>query len=258
VDILLVGGAFCAVLFAPQLGWDRGPGYVFFSTRDFGPGPSEKGSGRVITENRQVAGIESIEISFPAEVIIRQGEVESVTIEAEDNVVANIDTQVVNGMLKIERMRGAPVWVINSRPVEITVVVKDLSELDFGGAGSVKLEALNTDHLKVTMDGAGSLELNQLQVKTLQIKMSGVGNLTVGGSADSLSVSMDGLGSFNAGNLHCKTADVSLNGLGNVTVWVDEDLTVDMNGLGSVGYFGGAHLHKTGDGLGSVKFLGAK
>jgi putative autotransporter adhesin-like protein len=256
VDVLLVGGAFLGVVFAHQLGWDRVPGYMSFPFE--GLGPTVRGSGHVVTETRPVQDVALVSISYPAEVIIRQGEAESLTIEAEDNVGPDITTNVVAGRLTIERKQGAPVHVLNSRPVRITLVVKGLDELDFESAGSVRLEGLTADHLTVRMDGAGGLKLSQLQVKTLDVVVNGVGNFEADGSADALTLRMDGLGSFNAGDLHVKTANVNLDGLGNVTLWVDDDLTADMNGLGNLSYYGGAVLHKSGDGLGNVQSLGGK
>jgi len=256
VDVLLVLGAFLVVLFAPRLGWDRPTNMLYFPGDRFGPGV--KGSGHVITETREVHGISSVTISYPGEVVIRQGEAESLTIEAEDNVAADIETNVVNGTLTIEGKRGASTHVWNSQPVRITLVVKDLSELDFDSAGTVRLDGLEGDALAVRMDGAGNLRLNHLQVKTLSVDLSGVGNFEADGAADSLSLRMSGLGNFDAPNLHLGTADVSLDGLGSITVWVDDDLSVDLSGFGSVSYYGAAQLHKTGDGPGNIRFLGSK
>ncbi len=75
MDVLVVGGAFLAVLFAPQLGWAHAPEYTINGSGFF-VGLGERGSGKLVTESRDVHGFSSIRLSFPAQVIINQGETE--------------------------------------------------------------------------------------------------------------------------------------------------------------------------------------
>src|SRR5512135_2624987 len=100
ISVLVVGGLFLAVLFARQLGWDRFPGYNFNGITVFG-GPAARGSGNVVTQTRAVNGITGVRVAYPASVVITQGDAESLTIQADDNVAAAIQTQVTNGLLLI-------------------------------------------------------------------------------------------------------------------------------------------------------------
>jgi hypothetical protein len=257
MDVLVVGGAFMAVLFAPQLGLTHAPEYTINGSGIF-VGLSERGSGKLVTENRDVHDFRSIRLSFPAQVIINQGETESLTIQAEDNVAAEIDSQVVDGVLEINNLNGSHFPISPTKPVKITIVVKDLSELDFETAGEVNLEGLKTDQLKLMMNGAGTLTLDNVQLNMLDCNLVGMGSIRVSGTTDSENVHVQGLGSFNGGDLHSQMATVNLDGMGSATVWADKNLNANVDGMGSVNYYGNAQVIKTVNGLGSIKNMGKK
>lgn len=255
-DVLVVGGAALAVFFAPQLGWTHAPDYLTSGDVLFGTG--ERGSGKVITQTRDVQGFNEIKVSYPAQVTIQQGEAESLTIEAEDNVAQAIQTQVLNGVLGIDSLNDHHVYVTPTKPVQITVTVKDLSELDFETAGEVILNGLKTDGLRLVMNGAGTLTLKDVQLGTLNCTLGGAGTINASGSANEIDLKMDGLGSFNGADLHAQTASVRLDGAGSATVWVDSNLQAAINGLGSVNYYGDPRVNQSVDGLGSVNRQGSK
>ncbi len=60
-----------------------------------------RGSGIMATETREVSGYDAIEIEGYGNLIITQGETESLEIEAEDNILPHITTKVRNGTLHI-------------------------------------------------------------------------------------------------------------------------------------------------------------
>ena len=256
IDLLLIGGAFLAVFFAPRLGWVQVPDYAFGSGMFF-IGPSERGSGNVITESRGVRDFTGIRISYPAQVVIRQGATESLSIEAEDNVAADISTQVTNGVLLIDNVRHR-LHVRPTKPVKITVVVKDLTDLYFESAGGVRVEGLKTDNLKAVLNGAGTLTCDKVQLKSLDCSLDGAGSINASGAADTIKVNVNGVGSFDGADLHSHTGTVSVDGAGSATVWVDTDLTAEINGLGSINYYGDARLTQRINGLGNIKSMGKK
>ena len=257
MDVLVIGGVFLAVIYAPRLGWSHAPEYIINGNSYF-IGSGERGSGKLVTEIRDVHDFSSIRLSYPAQVIINQGQTESLTIQAEDNVAAEIDTHVVNGVLEIDDINGHRLPVSPTKPVKVTIAVKDLNELDFETAGDVKFTGLTTDHLKLMMAGAGALTLDNVQLKTMDCNLAGVGSVQASGTADTINVHVQGLGSFNGSELHSQAATVNLDGMGSATVWADKSLIANVSGMGSVNYYGDARVTRTVDGLGSIKNLGKK
>jgi hypothetical protein len=248
---------FLGVIFAGQLGWNRFPAYTY-SAGSFFNVSSERGSGHIVTENRPVQGFTAIHLDYPANFTIRQGASEALSIEGDDNVVAAIRTQVSGDVLEIDSQRDHGVYINPTRPVQVTITVKDLKEMHFTTAGTVMVQGLKTDSLTTLLDGAGTITFDNLNVKTLVANLSGVGSLQASGTADSMDVRVDGLGSLNAKDLRAQRATVMLDGMGSANVWVSGDLTATVNGVGSVNYYGNPQVTRSVNGVGSVHSMGAK
>lgn len=258
LDVLIIGGVLLAILYAPQLGWDNPSMFGFIGMGEPFFGPGERGSGNVVTTRREVEGFQAIEINYPAEVLIQQGGTESVEIEAEDNLLPGLKTEVRNGTLAIFYKTEKGKHVNPTKIVKITIVVNDLTDVEFTTAGELTIVNLKTDNLDVSVSGAGNLKLDEIQVKDLRVSLSGAGSMNASGTADDLNVTISGFGDFNGAELHDKDARVNISGAGSATVWVDNDLTADVSGAGSVSYYGSASVSRQISGVGGVRHLGNK
>ena len=260
VSGLTVLGMVLAILFAPKLGWNREPAWGSFHLGDWDNfNGSVAGSGVVVSQNREVADFSSIEINFPVELTIRQGNTPSLTVEAEDNLMPQLATRVSGDTLYIENSQ--PDWtrrVTPTRPVVIHMTVKDLQQVDFPSAGTLTVEKLKTDHLDLSISGAGTVTLSNLTAHNLTVNLSGAGNITASGSVDSLNTDISGFGSFQGGDLTSQTAHITISGAGNATVWTKSSLNVEISGTGSVKYYGSPSVQRDVSGLGSVTGLGNK
>lgn len=259
LDVLIIGGAILAILFAPQLGW-ASPSILSMFNHDgeVFMGPGERGSGNVVTETREVSGFHAIEVDYPATVFVSQGSQESLKIEAEDNLLPNLKTQVRNGTLEIFYRRENDKHVNPTKTVRITIVVKDLDEVDFNSAGELTVEELKTDNLDVSLSGAGNLDLNKVQLKGLGVNLSGAGSLAASGVADNLDLNISGFGDFKGADLHGQAARVNISGAGSATVWVDDDLTASISGAGSISYYGSPSVTRQISGVGDISHAGDK
>jgi hypothetical protein len=259
LDVLIIGGAILAIVFATQLGWASPSMLSMFNNNgEVFMGPGERGSGNVVTEAREVSGFRAIEVSYPAQVLVMQGNEESLKIEAEDNLLPNLKTQVRNGTLEIFYKRENGKHVNPTKTVKITIIVKDLAEVDFTSAGELTIEKLKSDNLDVSLSGAGNLDLDDIRVKGLGVNLSGAGSMTASGVADNLDLNISGFGDFKGADLHGKVARVNISGAGSATVWVDEDLTAGISGAGSISYYGSASVTKQISGVGGVNRIGNK
>lgn len=260
MDVLILGGLFLAVLSAPQFGWDRPAltGVINFSDNDFQFGPSKPGSGHVITETRTVSSFDAIEVDYPAQVHISQGNVESLKIEAEDNLLPGLQTEVRGNALRIYYKAADGERVNPTKMVKITIVVKDLNDVELNSAGELTITGLETEELEVSLSGAGNLKLNEIIVSDLLVSLSGAGSTTTSGQADTLRVIISGFGDFNGEDLHSQIADVNISGAGSANLWADDALDATISGAGSVNYYGAADVTKQISGVGNIRHLGDK
>ena len=188
------------------------------------------GSGQVATETREVSGFTTIELATSADVLVTPGPAESLTIEADDNIIPNLTTEVSGDRLRIGTK---PATEIKSRnPVTIRVTVTELRGLSLSGSGA--------------MSGTG------LAVRDLEVAISGSGTVKVAGTGQNQTISVSGSGRYDASELATRRATIDVSGSGEVVVAVSDDLMIDISGSGSVTYIGDPKVEQEISGSGKV------
>jgi hypothetical protein len=215
----------------------------------------EQGSGKVITETRQVSNFDSVVLSGIGDVTLVQGDHEALQIEAEDNVIPHIQTQVQNGTLQISFDHKT---IIPTKPVKFNLTMRTIHSLDSNGASNLTAEKINTDKLDLGISGTGNIDLHDLTADTLSINVSGAGNLTTAGQVSSQKINLSGAGNYNGQDLQSKSADVTITGLGRVVVWATDTLDVTISGTGGVDYYGNPQVTQQISGLGKLNHVGNK
>jgi hypothetical protein len=260
VSGLTVLGMFLTIIYAPQLGLNRAPAWGSFHLGNWGTfNGAVQGSGVITSQTRDVADFTSIEIDYPVELTIQQGDSTSLIVEAEDNLLPQLATRVSGNTLYIEDSQ--PDWnrrVSPSRPVKISIMVKDLQRVDFPSAGSLRVENFQIVHLDISISGAGTVNLSGISGNDLTVDLSGAGTITASGSVDNLAMNISGFGGFQGGDLASQAASIDISGAGNATTWVKNSMSVEISGAGSVSYYGSPRIQKNISGLGNVNSLGNK
>lgn len=217
------------------------------------------GSGKVISQSRSVTGFTRVVFGGIGELVITQGSAEDLKIEAEDNIMARIRTEVKNGTLTIDFDRENWQDLVNpTKPVKYMLSVKDLTALELTGAGNASLDSLKTSNLSLRIAGAGSIKIAKLEASNLATSLSGAGNLDLSGKVTRQELTLSGLGHYGCGNLESQTAKLTLTGAGGATVWAKDALDVTITGVGSAGYYGSPKITKNITGVGVLNSLGNK
>jgi hypothetical protein len=208
------------------------------------------GSGKVVTENRTVITFTGIDLQCSANVYFTQGDEQSVKIEAEDNIINHITTEVKNDEL-IVSTDGKD--FNTQQQVNVYVTVKELCLLELTGSGNmIGKSHINCDNMTLHIGGSGDIKAD-VRSLTMKIKLSGSGNLEVSGTATSTDVRIAGSGNVNARNLQSMESAVAISGSGQSTINASAQLTVSISGSGDVHYVGEPQKLKTNiTGSGSV------
>lgn len=257
-DVIFVGLAVAAIIFAPRLGLSSsGGGMEWMPSLWMG---GRAGSGHVITEERAVSGFDGVAFSSFGSLTIVPGAQAALTIEAEDDVMRHLRTDVRGSTLHIGYDERGD-WnerVHPTRPVQFTLTVPNLASIDLSGAGNITVDGLSADRLEAHLSGAGNLTFRELEAETFVCDLSGAGSLNAAGTADHLRVVMSGVAGFHGAELRAASADVVLSGTGSATVWATAQLNATLSGVGSVTYYGQPVVNKTVSGLGTVRSAGDK
>jgi len=186
------------------------------------------GSGDVITESRDVTGFDEIVLLGSGDVIIDVTGTESLEIEAEDNVMPLLTSEVIDGRLEL----GVEGSITTSRGITYTITAARLVGVTIRGSGDVNGSDIDAESFEATIEGSGIVDLT--------------------GTSSELTVRIGGSGNFDGQDLESATGAVRIDGSGGALVNVAEDLTVTINGSGDVEYIGDPVLHQTINGSGDV------
>lgn len=215
-----------------------------------------RGSGKIVTEERQVSGFDKVEIKGAGELYIEQGETEALTVEADDNLMEYITTEVHGDTLELGLKPNFNIMF--SSKIVYRLTVKELREVSIAGSGKVVSSSLTTDEFKISTAGSGKFEFDDLQADTLTASTGGSGEFIIKGKVDDVKVTISGSGKFNCPDLETASTDINITGSGEVTSWTTDQLNIRISGSGSVRYYGSPDVNQSIAGSGNVKKLGDK
>lgn len=213
------------------------------------------GSGVMKTESRDVSGFKGLGLAIPAKVELRQGGTESLSIEAEDNVLPLIETVVENNILKIRWKEKF--MSLKTKTIKIALNVNTLESLSISGSGDVRVDQLTSSKFTTSISGSGDVAIKNLIADTVKVSISGSGDFSAGGKVKSLEASIAGSGDLRTGKLEANNVKISIAGSGDALVWAREALAVSVAGSGDVRYYGDPSVSQSVAGSGSLKRLGA-
>ena len=217
----------------------------------------ERGSGIIGQEARQVLAFDKIILNGGGEVTLIQGQKEALLIEAEDNILPKLTSEVEDGTLTLGYDTIS--WkdaIIPTRTIKYTITVQNLERFTVNGAIALSNAKLQGEEFELKINGAGDFVFEQILVQALNIEIAGGASVRTKGEASMQNVLVNGAGSYNGEGLKSLASTVVFNGAGDVRLWVLNTLDVTINGAGSVSYYGSPVVTQSINGFGSVKHLG--
>lgn len=213
------------------------------------------GSGQVVSENRQVPAFEAITSQSSVNLQVRQGDVASLKISGDDNLLPLLETTVDKGRhgdtLTIRWKRGESVYTRSK--IQVDVVVPKLSAISVAGSGNVRLSPFSTPSLQLSVAGSGDMKFEQLKAEQLSIAISGSGDIGGSGTVQRVKASVAGSGDVRLADLKADEVEVRIAGSGDAQVQAMKTLDVTIAGSGDVTYTGDAQVKSKVSGSGSVK-----
>jgi hypothetical protein len=188
-----------------------------------------QGSGNVITETRDVSGFSEIAVGGSGVVRVEVTGTDSMTIEAEDNIMPLLETDVTNGRLVLDTSRSISPTV----DIVYTITAATLEGLEVSGSAEVDATGIDATDFSVDISGSGDV--------------AAVGTLD-----GALSLSISGSGAFDGESLTSPQGTVDISGSGNAVVNVSETLDVSVSGSGNVEYLGSPDVDEDISGSGNI------
>jgi hypothetical protein len=204
----------------------------------------------------RVDGFDEIELKGVGHLIIEQGAVESLEVEAGEDVLEKIDAGVEFGRLKLGFEHSwLEFWkVANYRDTKFRVGIKNIKHIVLSGAGDIMTNKLVTDALKVELNGSGNVKL-MAETKKFEARIAGSGDIVASGKADEQKIEIDGSGNHSAAELVSKSVSITVRGSGSAELQVSDFLSVSIMGIGTVRYKGSPQLSQQIFGSGRIERL---
>lgn len=209
------------------------------------------GSGNVVVEERPIEGaFTKIILANNGDLTVIQGPERAILVEAEDNLLPHLTTEITNGTLTLATERG---MILQERErIRYTVTLPEVERLEIAGSGDIGSEQIVAEELVLEIGGSGDLLLESVAARRLEVMINGSGNISVGGDVQEQEIAINGSGDYDAAELVSENATVTIAGSGTVTVWAARALDASINGSGDLIYYGKPQVQQTINGSGDL------
>jgi hypothetical protein len=209
-------------------------------------------------QDRHLSGFHEVNVMGSFDVYIVQGATESVKVDAPDDVMNHIVTEVQGGVLKIYNKHDSG-WNWGDwfgghhKKIAIYVSARDLNSIDVTGSGDVFFkDGIHTSALKIRVSGSGDV-LGKVDAKNLECSISGSGDMKISGHVENSAISVSGSGDFNARDLVTSNTSIHVSGSGDANINANNSIEAAVSGSGDVRYTGSAtNVSKSKSGSGDI------
>jgi hypothetical protein len=193
-----------------------------------------KGSGKIVTQERNLEAFTSVSSTSSFDVNIIQGASQKVTVSGYENLVDLVDLLVSDGKLRISFKKQRNQY-INNVNIKVNIVIPELNAITLSGSGDIDIENFKSSKsLKCSVAGSGNISFKNCSCQNATFAVNGSGNV-------------------DAFSLTTNDAAVTVNGSGNVDLNCAGNLDVSIAGSGNVNYSGDPKVTKSIAGSGNVR-----
>ncbi len=234
-----------------------------------------EGNGTIETEYRDLEDFDEITVAGDYDVYITQGNEYEIIIQADENLLSLIVTDVRGDELKIKNLENRCLDATGS--VKVFITLPEVKQLKLTGSGLIICDSLDADELEVELIGSGDIELGygdnyifvkdeikikntgsgdifvDLETDNLEVELIGSGDIKIEGNAEESNLYIAGSGDIDADEMVSDRCDAKIVGSGDMSVNVMDVLYVKITGSGDLFYKGHPRIFEDITGSGDIK-----
>jgi hypothetical protein len=192
------------------------------------------GNNKVVTKEREAGSFSGIKVSTGIDVYLKQGNNQSIRVEADENLHEYILTEIEGDVLHVYTEAN----IRDAGEKKVYVTMKEISSVKATSAGDVIGETpVKTDEIEIDASSAGDIKL-EVYAKDIEVDISSSGDVTLTGEADVLEADLSSAGNLNAADLKVREAEVNVSSAGDADINVTEKLQARASSAGDVHYSG--------------------
>ncbi|MBN2173543.1 MAG: DUF2807 domain-containing protein [Bacteroidales bacterium] len=193
-----------------------------------------KGNGNVVKQDREISSFSALEVGGAFRVFLKQGDREAITVEADENLLDVISTEVRGRTLEIKTTED----IHDSEVLNIYLTFTSLEKMDISGACKLTgEEKMRFGDLEIECSGASDVEL-KMAAGNLDLDFSGASQIELYGSAELINLDLSGASSLDAFELEARKYDADVSGASHAKIAVSDELAADVSGAASIKYKG--------------------
>lgn len=210
-----------------------------------------RGNGDVVTEERKLSeSFSVIEANEGLDVYLTQGDIESITVEADENLHDIIITEIEDGVLKIHTSEN----IGRSSSKKVLVSFKDVTKIkSTSGSDVFSTNTITADYLELKSTSGSDMELD-VDVTELDCKSTSGSDLRLSGTTKKLTAEATSGSDIKAANLIAESSHVKATSGADISVNTTKELTAKATSGADITYYGNPKTVNKSDGVsGSIR-----
>ncbi|WP_440134942.1 head GIN domain-containing protein [Chitinophaga sancti] len=208
------------------------------------------GSGTIKKESRSASAFKSIAASGSFNVYITPGSGTNIEIEADDNLLPYIVTDIENGELQLHVKKGYDIKP--TQKITVNVSMAEIKELAASGSGGFYSKGtLKGDKVELGISGSVIIDMD-LNAEKLEIGVSGSTKIALRGNVTKVEYGISGSASVDALALKSENVEVGVSGSGDLAVNAEKKLDISVSGGAKIRYKGNPSINQSSSGSSKV------
>ena len=215
---------------------------------DINFGEGKRGNGQVVEESRKITDeFTEVHASEGLDVFVTQGNEFSINVEADENIIDLIGTDIRDGRLKVHAIEN-----IGRATKNIYVTLPTVSSLSTSsGADLIAQNTIKATKIELEASSGSDLEV-EVDAREVSAETSSGADIKVSGKTETLYADASSGSDIKARGLVAKRCTADASSGADISVNVTESLTADASSGADISYTGDATVQKRKSVSGSV------
>lgn len=197
-----------------------------------------EGNGKMTTETRNVSDYDQVALLGSMKVELVKGREGKLKVEAEENLLKYILTEVDGDKLKISVEEGYNLDPSRNYEIKITVPFESIDAAILTGSGDIfSSDEIKAENFEIKLTGSGDIKL-PLTAKNVRASITGSGDIELRGSAKDFECKVTGSGDISAFDFKSENVNATVTGSGDIQVYASEEIRAKIPGSGDIEYKG--------------------
>lgn len=196
-----------------------------------------QGSGNIEKQERNLSeNFTAVKTCCSMVVMVTKADKFSVVVEADDNLLQYIETEVFNGRLTIRREKN--INFESGKRVKVYVTMPEIDGLYASSSSDLIVSGnFKGDELDIDASSSAEIEVNFTGTR-VNVESSSSSRIRLAGSADRLDADMSSSSRVAAEKFTTKRLKAEASSSGRITIAVTEEVDADVSSSGQVNYSG--------------------